>query len=221
MDALRKRLGIISLACDEVGVSRATYYNWYNTDPEFKAEADSISDLQTDFVEAQLLSLIKDGDTTATIFYLKTKGRKRGYSGKDEPPAATAPESATLPDAEGKKELTKRVKAKKDYIVKLLKKEGKYTAELSMQVTLTAQLMVRAELLADDMASPGYKPVLEEVSREGNTRGRINPKEKLFLDIQSQIQRALRALGMNTDSKDRKAGDDSLSEFIEQINRDD
>ena len=45
---------------------------------------DDIADITLDFVESQLHQQIKDKDTAATIFYLKTKGKKRGYIEKQE-----------------------------------------------------------------------------------------------------------------------------------------
>ena len=99
----------------------------------------------------------------------------------------------------------------------MLKKEGKYTSELSMQVTLTAQLMVRAEQLQAEMGSPDYQQVIVEYSREGNRRESVNPKEKLLIDLSGQIQKALRALGMNTDSKDRKNDGDDLGDFMKAL----
>ncbi len=37
-----------------------------------------------DFAESQLYKQIKEGSTAATIFYLKTKGKKRGYIERQE-----------------------------------------------------------------------------------------------------------------------------------------
>ena len=36
--ALRKHLGIVSSACEAIGVSRTTYYKYYNEDSEFRSE---------------------------------------------------------------------------------------------------------------------------------------------------------------------------------------
>ena len=86
-----------------------------------------------------------------------------------------------------------------------------------MQVDIAAQLLVRCDIIAEEMASEGYKSVNVEISREGNNRESINPKEKLYLSLLEQSQSALKALGMNTDSKDRKPGDDGLSDFMAQF----
>lgn len=84
LDALEKSLGIVTTACKAVGISRKTYYNWINEDPEFNKAVKDIEDIALDFSESQLLGQIREGNTTATIFYLKCKGKKRGYIEKQE-----------------------------------------------------------------------------------------------------------------------------------------
>lgn len=220
LEVLSAKMGLVMLTCKEVGIHRNTYRNWYDTDPEFRSAVDDIMGLQCDFVEAQLLTLIREGDTSATIFYLKTKGKNRGYSQTTQA-EAQPPQPAALPSPEEtertERAIKKRAKAKKDYIVKLLKQEGKYTKELTVQVTLVADLLVKYETLQEEMRRPDYQPILVETSREGNCRGKKNPAEDLFISYQSQIQRALRALGMNTDAKERKTDNDEFSEFMEHF----
>lgn len=84
LEYLRETSGIVAYACEKAGISRVTYYNWYKEDPEFALKADDIQELQIDFAEASLLKKIKNEDTTAIIFYLKTKGKDRGYSERRE-----------------------------------------------------------------------------------------------------------------------------------------
>lgn len=76
---LKEGQGIISYACDVIGISRACYYKWIESDPKFKERADEINERVVDVVESKLLNAINDDDLTAIIFYLKTKGKKRGY----------------------------------------------------------------------------------------------------------------------------------------------
>jgi hypothetical protein len=82
--ALEKSLGIVTTACKEVGIVRQTHYNWMGLDAEYKEAVELISDGVLDFVESKLHGLIESGDTASTIFYMKTKGKKRGYVERQE-----------------------------------------------------------------------------------------------------------------------------------------
>lgn len=84
IEALEKSLGIVTTACISVGIDRGTHYNWLKNDEDYKAKVNAIEDMTIDFAESHLHKKIKGGDTTATIFYLKTKGKKRGYIERTE-----------------------------------------------------------------------------------------------------------------------------------------
>lgn len=70
-----KKLPIIQIACEKVGVGRATYYRWRKEDKEFTIQANealfSGRSLINDMAESQLLSQIKEQNLTAIIFWLK------------------------------------------------------------------------------------------------------------------------------------------------------
>ena len=84
LKALEKTLGIVTIAAKKVGIDRATHYNWMETDKDYKTKVENINEIAIDFVEGKLYDKIKVGDTTAIIFYLKTKGKKRGYVERSE-----------------------------------------------------------------------------------------------------------------------------------------
>ena len=86
VEAYQKAFGNISVACKAADVSRGAYYLWLEHDPEFKAAIEALEpdEIFLDFVENALQQRISKGDTTAIIFTLKTKGRKRGYQERTE-----------------------------------------------------------------------------------------------------------------------------------------
>ena len=84
LQALEESLGIVTIACKMVGISRGTYYLYLNNDEDFKSKVADISEIALDFAEHSLLTQIKAGETTATIFYLKTKGKNRGYNAEEK-----------------------------------------------------------------------------------------------------------------------------------------
>ena len=84
LQALQKTLGVVTPACKSSGVPSSTYYDWTNSDEDFKKAVDEMPALALDFAESKLHSLIQDKNPTAIIFFLKTKGKHRGYVEKQE-----------------------------------------------------------------------------------------------------------------------------------------
>ena len=84
LQAYEKSLGVLKPACDMTGMCRKTIWEWRKKYPEFDAACHDCEETAVDFVETKLYKLINDGAEASTIFYLKTKGRKRGYVEKHE-----------------------------------------------------------------------------------------------------------------------------------------
>ena len=82
--AYEKSLGVLKPACDMTGMCRKTIWEWRKKYPEFDAACHDCEETAVDFVETKLYKLINDGAEASTIFYMKTKGRKRGYVEKHE-----------------------------------------------------------------------------------------------------------------------------------------
>lgn len=83
-EALKNSLGNISTACSKVGISRQTYYNWCEADPEFASVLSEIKESAIDLGESSLMELVKEKNVPAVIFFLKTIGKNRGYVERNE-----------------------------------------------------------------------------------------------------------------------------------------
>ena len=79
LEAYDRSLGNVSTACRAVGITRRTFYNWKNGNEGFRQCVEELDAYNLDFAETMLMKHIREGDTTSLIFYLKTKGRERGY----------------------------------------------------------------------------------------------------------------------------------------------
>lgn len=79
LQALEKTLGVVTTAADKAGIGRQTHYDWMESDPAYKRAVESLADVALDFAESQLFKQVKEGNVASTIFYLKTKGKGRGY----------------------------------------------------------------------------------------------------------------------------------------------
>ena len=98
IEAMKLSYGIISVAANKIEISRQTHYNWMKDDPEYREEIESINEAAIDHVEGKLMERVNGvamaGDEgnvyyqapsdTAIIFFLKCKGKKRGYVERTE-----------------------------------------------------------------------------------------------------------------------------------------
>lgn len=80
LELFKDKAGNITQCCKALGVSRVTYYRWCDEDYLFKEDILAVREGLVDFAENTLLTLIKGGHPGATIFFLKTQGKHRGYS---------------------------------------------------------------------------------------------------------------------------------------------
>lgn len=89
LEALKKTLGLVTHACKIVDIDRSTHYDWLRNDEDYKEKCDAVSELVLDYVESSLYKQINQGSAAATIFFLKTRGKNRGYH--EEVPQIVAP----------------------------------------------------------------------------------------------------------------------------------
>lgn len=82
--ALESTLGLVTRACEIIGITRQAHYKWMREDEDYKKRVEEIENVALDFAESELHKQIKTGNATSTIFFLKTKGKKRGYVEKIE-----------------------------------------------------------------------------------------------------------------------------------------
>ena len=84
LKSLEQSLGVVTVACKKADIPRSTYYKWLKDDEVFAKNVKEIENVALDFAESQLHKQISENSTAATIFYLKTKGKKRGYIERQE-----------------------------------------------------------------------------------------------------------------------------------------
>lgn len=69
----------VSATCSALNINRSTFYEWRNKDPKLDLMLSDESESIIDFTESKLIEKIQEGDITAIIFMLKTRGKSRGY----------------------------------------------------------------------------------------------------------------------------------------------
>jgi hypothetical protein len=101
LQALRENNGVVLLALKKVGVHRNEHDDWLKNDPDYREVYNCIQEDQIDWVKTKMLEridgaryevmtehgiqVLRDAPCKASsIFYLKTKGKSRGYVERQE-----------------------------------------------------------------------------------------------------------------------------------------
>ena len=79
-----KKLCNISATCSALGINRLTFYRRREKSKTLQKLLEEAEESLLDWAETKLISHIEEGDITTLLFFLKTKGKKRGYIEKVE-----------------------------------------------------------------------------------------------------------------------------------------
>lgn len=74
----------ITATCTALGIARKTFYEWREKKKKLAEGLEAAEEAIIDFAESKLVEHINNDDVQALIFFLRTKGKKRGYVEKIE-----------------------------------------------------------------------------------------------------------------------------------------
>ena len=84
-EVLEKNHGRIYDTCRELNISAETFYQWKRSDPIFKKSCKEVEYRLVDYVENKLWEHIESGCVKSLLYFLRSKGRKRGWDPKIDP----------------------------------------------------------------------------------------------------------------------------------------
>lgn len=92
-----KKIPIIQVVCEKIGISRSTYYRWREKDKSFTKQADKALNQGLGFIndmaESQLINAIRNQNLTAVFYWLNH--RHSAYNNKVEITTKIKDESLT------------------------------------------------------------------------------------------------------------------------------
>lgn len=83
-DIYQKKGCNITATCAALGIARKTFYEWKEKKKKLAEALEAADESILDFAESKLVEHIQNDDVQALIFFLRTKGKKRGYVEKVE-----------------------------------------------------------------------------------------------------------------------------------------
>ena len=84
IQALAEHRGIVTKACKATGISRTQVYKWRDEDPTFIDQINEVQQIVLDFAEDKLFEHIENDNVASLLFFLKCRGKERGYVERQE-----------------------------------------------------------------------------------------------------------------------------------------
>ena len=84
LEAIKKSGGFLTKAAEQLGCTYHTVWNYLKKYKSLQKALEEIKEKQLDFAESKLIGEINASNLTAIIFYLKCKGKDRGYIERHE-----------------------------------------------------------------------------------------------------------------------------------------
>lgn len=108
----------------------------------------------------------------------------------------------------------------KKYIISVLKKRGLWDPELSYQVETTARDILLYRRLSDECLKKETQILLEETSREGDKRYKMNPVFDAVKKYADVVRNDLKSLCMNRSAKklEKVEDNDAMDELMRTLN---
>ena len=78
------KLWVVTSAAKRLGCNPKTVYRSIERYPALKDVLSEARESSVDLAESKLMEAIEEGNITAIIFFLKTRGKSRGYSERSE-----------------------------------------------------------------------------------------------------------------------------------------
>lgn len=97
-EAIVKNRGLCARAARELGISHQSLRRRIFNNQKLKEVFDSVTEFNLDEVESSLYDMVTDKNVTAAIFYLKCKGKHRGWIENDPNPDHTEDMASALKD---------------------------------------------------------------------------------------------------------------------------
>lgn len=91
IDALKRHGGFVTAAAKSLGIGHSALSLRISKNPELQNAREEITESFLDLAENALIKKVQSGDLGAICFYLKCKGKKRGYVERQEIQMEDAP----------------------------------------------------------------------------------------------------------------------------------